>query len=280
MRINRFAGCRKEAKKAISAALRDKHKAEPDIIKPDSIPLFEFGDMGASWGNFSWRTFFEYAFIEEDWARAAEIGIVYEKRFLDVVPAEYRKEMLDELRRLRVEIEDCINDPRYRAGSGCSQEQARVLRGCQNPESLYWAHLAPLAPGVAHVNHDKAVFDKDGNLRPDWNFFDGFIAALEGGVLRTPQPGDWRSQFMYLKKYETEGEIDGSVFGGGYVQVRFHIDVVRLLESRNIFTDPEGFAVPGEYGKTFMVKGGIPIECIDGWSFWEDDGPPPYRKSP
>lgn len=60
-----------------------------------------------------------------------------------------------------------------------------------------------------------------------------------------------------------------------YFHVRFQIDVESLLEHRSIFADPEQFWKPEEsaptredaheYGKTFIVPGGVPTKAIHRW---------------
>ncbi len=71
----------------------------------------------------------------------------------------------------------------------------------------------------------------------------------------------------YLKKKGTT-----SVAGLGEAQscrifpVNLFIDTKKLLKTRNVFYDPEGIGGDQEYLKTFIVFGGIPVQCIADFS--------------
>ena len=276
MKMHRATGPQKEAERALAKVLAGRHQMKPEVIKPDSVSIFEIVDMGNSWEEFGWRTFAEYGFHEDERNRAEKLGFVYEKKFLEVVPSGFLLAMKTKLNAYTEELEYAIKTCQW---SSLKKSLERTLRNINELENLHWVHLAPVIPNEPVLNHDKAMFPFDPNLRLDYALFASFIEGLEKGILRAPGAEDWRSQFMYLKKYESEVDMGDSVYGSGEVMVRFHIDIPGLVQSRNIFFDPEGFITAKEYGNTFMVKGGIPVSCIDSWSIWDGDDPPQYPKS-
>jgi hypothetical protein len=279
----RFRGFRERAERELRSVLSEKHKMEPEQIKPEKITMAEF----ASFGKAYWENFDEcraedlcvWGFGERNRERAAKIGIVYERKLVDAVPKRLRKKVMDALKERRELLERVIRSCR----EGGKHDYARKHERYSDPETSHIVHLVPIMPDAQYLNHDKCLLPHTGNPLDSMRFLSMFVSALRRGVLINPLAKDDINRFIYLKKYETApDDFDNcSVFGCGEVMVRFHINVARLLRSRNLFTDPEGLHVEQEYGKTFMVKGGIPVDSIDGWSFWpNDDKPPAYSKSP
>ncbi|MEW6035580.1 MAG: hypothetical protein AB1529_03130 [Candidatus Micrarchaeota archaeon] len=272
----REAALRREVKTALSRVLENRHKVQPDPIKPEKVSLPEFAypyRQCMPWDSFDEsdsETLFSYGFIERRREEAARLGIIYEYRLIDAVPPEFREKVLAEMRRWKRAYEEALMSRRP------GQAGPPSVEDYMDAESSYLVHLVPLSLPDRFLNHDRAAFAFDGHLRPDRSSFRSFISALEGGVIINPAITEPAKSFMYLKKYEEDaGDMGGSVYGTGEVQVRFHIDVPRLMESRSIFADPECMGVRCEYGKTFMVRGGIPVNAIYDWSVWDGEEPPP-----
>ena len=278
---------KREVKQALVRVLIDRFKVKPDVIKPQSVSQHEFiwNPLRASseidWervdDNYIEINFFDWGFHEKNRVRAERVGIVYEQKIIDFVPERSRE-------RIRRLIADKLE--RIRRGDRVNLDFERLKDFDPEMYSLennYVVHLTPITQRGRHLNHDVTLFP-DANILEslDREFFDWFVACLRKGTLYNAFEKNNKFAFTFLKEYESaKSAYPDSVSGhAGLVTVRFHIDVARLLESRNVFTDPEALIIPDEYGKTYMVKGGIPINAIDGWSFWEGDAPPRYVELP
>ncbi|MEW6722270.1 MAG: hypothetical protein AB1324_03340 [Candidatus Micrarchaeota archaeon] len=266
----------KEAKRRLLDVLKHRSTVEPKPIMPQKIDMVEF--TYPCLRHFPWATFdegdaeimFSYGFIERRREDALRLGIIYERKITDAVPPRYRTKVLEQMRRWKAEIEESIACRRP------GQMGAPSMEDYMDAESMYLVRLTPLRLQDRFLNHDRAAFKFDGNLRPDRSSFIRFLKLLEAGIVINPGIGDPEKSFTYLKKYEEDaGDMGGFVYGEGEVEVRFHIDVRKLAESRTIFADPECMGVRCEYGKTFMVRGGIPVNAIYDWSIWEGEEPPP-----
>lgn len=109
------------------------------------------------------------------------------------------------------------------------------------------------------------------------DYYARHMRKLREGTLFFPEQPE--NGFTYLKDYDIDRQGEQATSGMKAMNVRFQIDVQELLRWRNIFTDPEGLTVEHEYGKTFLVPGGVPLLAVTGYEFWIDHGnnPPPLR---
>ncbi len=90
---------------------------------------------------------------------------------------------------------------------------------------------------------------------------------VERGVVGSPNCG----MQTYLRSPRMAKSASGGccMSNGAYPTV-LEVDVKTLLKYRNVFHDPEGLFLPGEYRKTFVVFGGIPAQAIVGFKIYDD----------
>ena len=101
--------------------------------------------------------------------------------------------------------------------------------------------------------------------------FHSVVQSLEQGLLFYPDGLAGGTDRTYIKSYRHDENGDlASVGADNSINIRWQIDVKELLKYRNIFADPEqflGLDYPSpteeilkrdEYGKTFIVPGGVP----------------------
>ncbi len=111
------------------------------------------------------------------------------------------------------------------------------------------------------------------------------LSIVEHGVVGKPTT-DPRIRPTYLKTYALDGcsvrgSYDGEMVGdaGGLYVIRFHIDTAKLLEVRDLYADPENLwsseNPSPEYGNTFILFGGIPVNAVRQWNVWH-----PGREEP
>lgn len=110
------------------------------------------------------------------------------------------------------------------------------------------------------------------------NYYNHHLTVLrQTGCLLFHQKPD----FIYLKSYDLDQRVKNleGLRGNNALEVRFQVDVQELLKYRNIFADPEQIDMSSEYGMTYIVPGGIPIQAIQEATFWADYdfNPPPVQ---
>lgn len=283
------------AKDHLGQIFKDRDQSTPEIIKPERLSWEEFTRTSRSDA-----VYFNWGFTDANRERAEKIGIKYTQKVVDAIPANQLK---DEIEYMRDEVEGEAE----RGGSYSGMTSF-------DPEKHYMAELHPIIPDTRFLNHDRGlyadnIFDMiylrylgDGQLQVQdplkevsvdtltQTFGERLTASVgfyvshlrtfyQRGVLGFPSEDSY-SSFTYLKKYyTTENKMqEDTTRGEGMPTVRFQIDVQELLKYRNIFADPEQLlhgAVMGEYGRTFMVPGGIPINTVHRWDFWQD-----FKSSP
>lgn len=262
----------------LSKVLKDRVKVRAEIIKPRSVSQQEFDPE---------NDYFAWGFKDINREKAEQVGIKYLGRVVDLVPSE----MLE----------------------GKIQEAARLYRPDFNVEEHYIIESQPIIPSEEYLNHDRGMFDsfflsdtsrffqlmgcsETAYIDP-WdprtcydNIYAETIHKLESGILESPDSVR-RRPFTFLKSYDLDEHNLDALGGYNMINVRFQIDVKKLLESRTIFADPEqtigledeiseADKLKSEYKRTFMIPGGIPVNAIHRWELWinHDNHPPPLNR--
>lgn len=159
--------------------------------------------------------------------------------------------------------------------SHIAKSRGRILwsqiKYAENEEAGYDAIFNPINPFQGELVHQAPIFSRyHGNV-----FGDIF---LENKVIGDPNAEVFgrfkrvRGHPTYLKEdgtnakdylgnatdFLTIGDSPEKVFASWH----FTVSVPELLKTRTIFTDPESTYTPQEYGKLYMVFGGIPLQAI------------------
>lgn len=188
-------------------------------------------------------------------------------------------------------IERGIVDPKQITNS-CGEtieREARLEAGETSLEELCKGYseviFNPVNPEAKYICHDVGLTNiwLSETDNPEARLRRLFNAILNHGVIGDVQ-GYPSGRQTYLKKHEidevqSEFELDyGGICGDGSpYTLRFHVDVRKLLQLRDLYHDPENIWTSSadgdnpEYLRTFMVFGGIPvcaIHSIDAYT-WE-----------
>lgn len=115
-------------------------------------------------------------------------------------------------------------------------------------ERTFDADFYPIVPELPSLGHGTGLYLRDGNyLTEESNLRLGVIGNCKEDVP------------TYLLNPDIFNPRNASLGGGGYLVI---IDVQELLKFRTIFFDPEAAFNLKEFGQTYLVFGGIPLQTI------------------
>ena len=140
-------------------------------------------------------------------------------------------------------------------------------------EGYYEVHMHPVKPRVKQLIHDAAIFNSNNRTLPR------LLSSLEQGVVGDPTRDVKIGVPTYLKKGNIDLDTTSFDLCGGYgnINVRFYVDVQRLLQFRHVYHDPGSVwgrkSDNPEACLTFIVIGGIPISSIKNFVIWIDKPP-------